>query len=130
MKADVENRGGHQQVDWDGNYLGQELGEWSRGYGSSATKRKIYIGRGLNYFNKLGVAEFLVEAEYLEQGDEILITGPTTGVVEWKIEEMQVDHKPEKRVSRGVRFSIAIPEKIRRSDKLYKVVDAGRVRKQ
>jgi len=123
--ASVFNRGF-----WDGYYLGQELGEWSKGYGSSATKRKIYIGKGMNYFSKLGVAEFLMEAGHLEKGDEILITGPTTGVLEWTIDEMQVDHKKVDRVEKGEHFSIAIPDVIRRSDKLYKLMDASKLRKQ
>jgi len=114
---------------WDGYYLGQELGEWTRGYGSSATKRKIYIGKGMNYFNKLGVAEFLVEAGHLESGDNILITGPTTGVVEWTLDEMQVDYKKVSRVEKGEHFSIPISNTIRRSDKLYKVVDSSEIKK-
>ena len=123
--ASVFNRGF-----WDGYYLGQELGEWSEGYGSSATKRKIYIGKGMNYFSKLGVAEFLMEAGHLEKGDEILITGPTTGVLERTIDEMQVDHKKVDRVEKGEHFSIAIPDVIRRSDKLYKLMDASELRKK
>ncbi len=123
--ASVFNRGF-----WDGYYLGQELGEWSRGYGSSATKRKILVGKGMNYFSKLGVAEFLLEAGQLETGDDILITGPTTGVLEWKIDEMQVNHRRVERVEKGDHFSIAIPEVIRRSDKLYKIVDAGEIKHQ
>lgn len=115
--ATVFNRGF-----WDGNYLGQELGEWSRGYGSSATKRKIYAGKGMNYFSKLGVAEFLLEAGDLNRGDEILITGPTTGVMELTIDEMQVDHKRVDSVKKGENFSIPVPDVIRRSDKLYRVV--------
>ncbi len=115
---------------WDGNYLGQEQGEWTRGYGSSATKRKIYIGKGMNYFSKLGVAEFLVESGNLETGDNILITGPTTGVVEWTIDEMQVDYKKVDRAEKGDHFSIALSDTIRRSDKLYKVVDSSEIKKQ
>ncbi len=123
--ASVFNRGF-----WDGNYLGQELGEWSKGYGSNATKRKIYIGKGMNYFSKLGVAEFLVESGHLQKGDRILITGPTTGVIEWTIDEMQVDYKTVERVEKGESFSIPITDLIRRSDKLYKVVDASEVKLQ
>ncbi len=115
---------------WDGNDLGQELGEWTKGYGSSASKRKIYIGKGMNYFSKLGVAEFLMESGHLDSGDNILICGPTTGVVEWTIEEMQVDYKKVSRVEKGENFSIAIPDTIRRSDKLYKVVDSSEIKKQ
>jgi putative protease len=123
--ATVFNRGF-----WNGYYLGQELGEWSRGYGSSATKRKVYVGKGWNYYAKPGVAEFLVETGQLETGDEILITGPTTGVIEWKIGEMQVDHRKVNRVEKGQHFAIAIPNVIRRSDKLYKVVDASEIIQQ
>jgi putative protease len=106
------------------------MGEWTQGYGSSATKRKIYIGKGMNYFSKLGVAEFLVEADQLETGDHILITGPSTGVVEWTIDEMQVDYKKVDRAEKGDHFSIALPEIIRRSDKLYKVVDSSEIKNQ
>ncbi len=122
--ATVFNRGF-----WSGYYLGQQL-ERSKGYGSSATKRKIYVGRGMNYYRKLGVAEFLMENGRLETGNEILITGPTTGVLEWKIIEMQVNHKKVEKVEKGERFSIAIPNVIRRSDKLYKIVDAREIKIQ
>ena len=107
---------------WDGYYLGRKIGEWSKNYGSQATTRKIYIGKGMNYFGKLKVAEFLLEAGDLELGESILITGPTTGVVEQEIEEMRVDLKPVEVAEKGVKVSIPIPEKIRPSDKLYKVV--------
>ena len=109
---------------WDGYYLGQKLGEWSHNYGNRASKRKIYIGKGTNYFPKIGVAEFLMETQNLKVGDEILITGPTTGVVKMKVPEIRVDLKPVEETVKGERFSIPIQEKIRRSDKLYKLVDA------
>ncbi|MFB6340689.1 peptidase U32 family protein [Saccharicrinis sp. FJH62] len=109
---------------WDGYYLGQQLGEWSANYGSEATKRRIYIGKGTNYFSKLGVAEFQMDAMDLSVGDEILITGPTTGVIEMTVDELRVDLEPVQITRKGERFSISVPEKIRRSDKLYKMVDA------
>ncbi len=109
---------------WDGYYLGQKLGEWSDVYGSKATRRKLYLGKGMNYFDKLGVAEFLVETHSVEKGDEILITGPTTGVLELKIEDIRVDDQLVTKAEKGSRFSIKIDTKIRRSDKLYKWVDA------
>jgi putative protease len=112
---------------WDGYYLGQRLGEWSKNYGSVATKRKLYLGKGMNYFAKLGVAEFKMETGKLEVGDHILITGPTTGVVEAKVEEIRVDLKPVETTKRGERFSIKLDQTIRRSDKLYKIVDASEV---
>ncbi|MCW3806985.1 peptidase U32 family protein [Plebeiibacterium marinum] len=109
---------------WDGYYLGQKLGEWSHNYGNRATKRKMYIGKGTNYFPKIGVAEFLLETQSLKVGDEILITGPTTGIVKMVVPELRVDLKPVKETIKGDRFSMPVPEKIRRSDKLYKIVPA------
>jgi putative protease len=110
---------------WDGYYLGQELGEWSKGYGSNAAKRKIYIGKGMNYFSKLGVAEFLVESNEINVGDEILVTGPTTGVMELIVSELQVERKKVETAEKGEHFSIPVPGIIRRSDKLYKLVNAS-----
>ncbi|TLX77123.1 U32 family peptidase [Labilibacter sediminis] len=109
---------------WNGYYLGQKLGEWSHNYGNRASKRKIYIGKGTNYFPKIGVAEFLMETQSLKVGEEILITGPTTGVVKMTVPEIRVDLKPVNETVKGERFSIPVKEKIRRSDKLYKMVDA------
>jgi putative protease len=109
---------------WDGYYLGQRLGEWSHNYGSQATKRKIYLGKGTNYFPNIGVAEFKLETGDLAVGDEILITGPTTGVLETRVEELRVELQPVKTARKGESFSIPVSQKIRRSDKLFKVVDA------
>ena len=106
---------------WNGYYLGQRLGEWSNVYGSKATRKKIYIGKGMNYFSNLGVAEFLCETGSLNTGDEILITGPSTGVVELKLDEIRVNMEKTNEVTKGQRFSIKVPETIRRSDKLYKL---------
>jgi len=110
---------------WDGYYMGQKLGEWSSEYGNRATKRKMLIGKGTNYFNKIKVAEFLLESQELSVGDKILITGPTTGVVETTIEEIRVDLKPVEKAVKGDSFSIALDTTIRRSDKLYKIVDVS-----
>ena len=66
---------------WNGYYLGQRLGEWSKNYGSEATERKVYAGRGIKYFSNIGVAEFLIEATEIKVGDKLLITGPTTGAM-------------------------------------------------
>lgn len=115
---------------WDGYYLGQKIGEWSHRYGSRATKRKIYIGKAINYFTKIKVAEFKIEAGALKAGDDILITGPTTGVVYSQIKEIRVDRKPVNKASKGEHFSIAIDDQVRRSDKLFKVVDAIEVKQQ
>lgn len=107
---------------WGGYYLGRKLGEWSNSYGSQATKKKIYVGKGLNYFSNLKVAEFLVEASSLNVGDEILITGPTTGVIEGTVKELRVDLKNVNETCKGEKVSIPIDEQVRRSDKLYKIV--------
>lgn len=115
---------------WDGYYLGQKLGEWSHNYGSSATSRKVIIGKGTNYFSKLGVAEFLMESGELSVGDTILITGPTTGVIETVVDEIRVDLKPVQTTVKGESFSIKMDQKIRRADKLYKIVDATDVKTQ
>jgi len=107
---------------WDGYYLGQRLGEWSSNYGSEATERKVYVGKGMKYFGNLEVAEFLVEAAELSVGDKLLITGPTTGAVFATLEEARVDLKPVQTVKKGERFSMKISDKIRPSDKLFKLV--------
>jgi len=109
---------------WDGYYMGQKLGEWTHQYGSSASKRKVLIGKGIKYYSKLGVAEFLIESQTLQVGDEILITGPTTGAIECFAEEIRVDNISVEQAVRGQHISIPLKEKIRPSDKLYKIVDA------
>lgn len=109
---------------WDGYYLGQTMGEWNSNYGSSATKRKIYLGKITNYFTKLNVAEIKLENGNLCKGDTILITGPTTGVVEYMIDEMRVDLKVTENASKGELCSIKTPDFLRRSDKVYKWVDS------
>jgi putative protease len=118
--ASVFNRGF-----WDGYYLGQKLGEWNTRYGSSATKRKIYLGKVTNYFSKLNVAEIKLENGELENGDTILITGPTTGVIEYTAGEIRVDLKETAKALKGEFCSIKIPDFLRRSDKVYKWVDAS-----
>ncbi len=115
--AKVFNRGF-----WNGYYLGQRLGEWSNNYGSEATHKKIYVAKCTNYFSKLGVAEFLLEAQYLEIGDEILITGETTGAYEDLVNEIRVQLKPVDKVEKGTYFSMKTNELIRRNDKLFKIV--------
>ncbi len=117
--ATVFNRGF-----WDGYYLGQKLGEWSDVYGSKATRKKVYIAKGLNYFSKRKAAEFLCEAGQLKVGDDIIITGPTTGVIQEKIEEIRVDLERVEIAKQGERFSIPLKQMIRKSDKLYKWVMA------
>lgn len=113
---------------WNGYYLGQRLGEWSKNYGSEATERKVYVGKGIKYFSNIGVAEFLVEAAELKVGDKILVTGPTTGALFATVEEARVDLKPVDVVKKGERFSMKL-DKIRPSDKLYKLVSAESLKK-
>jgi putative protease len=115
---------------WDGYYLGQRLGEWSKNYGSLATKRKLYVGKCTNYFANIGVAEFKLETSNLKVGDEIIITGPTTGVVETTVEEIRVDLLPVEEGKKGERISVKISDKLRRADKLYKFIDAKEVQER
>lgn len=109
---------------WDGYYLGRTMGEWSNEYGSKATKKKIYVGRGLKYYENARAGEFKLEAQTLSVGDEILITGPTTGVVQTIVTELRVDDKQQEKVKKGDVFSVPMEEKVRPSDKLYKLVDS------
>lgn len=113
---------------WDGYYLGQRLGEWSKNYGSEATERKIYVGKGVKYFSNIGVAEFLVEAAELNVGDKLLITGPTTGALFATLDEARVDLKSVDSVKKGEHFSMKL-DKIRPSDKLYKLVSTQELKK-
>jgi putative protease len=108
---------------WDGYYLGQPLGEWSHVYGSAATRKKIYAGKCTNYFDKIKVAEVQIEAGELKVGDEILILGPTTGVIEHKVKEIRVDLKQVNKAIKGDRCSIPIDQLLRRSDKIYKWIE-------
>lgn len=104
---------------WNGYYLGQRLGEWSHKYGSSATRVKVYAAKGVRYFSNIGVAEFIMESGELNVGDEIVITGPTTGALLLTVDEIRVDLKPVKGARKGDSFSIKVPQKIRPSDRLY-----------
>jgi Collagenase and related proteases len=110
---------------WNGYYLGQRLGEWSPRYGSEATKKKLYVAKGMKYFSNIGVAEFLCETQELKVGDEVLITGPTTGAVFMTIKEIQVNYKSVEKAVKGDRFSIKVDQKIRPSDKLFVMVNTS-----
>lgn len=109
---------------WSGYYLGQKLGEWSKESGSSATQKKVYIGKGMHYFPKASIAEFKIEAYDLKKGDKVLITGPTTGVQELVIEEMMVNDENSEKATKGDSLTLKLPFRIRLSDKLYKIVEA------
>jgi Collagenase and related proteases len=114
---------------WNGYYLGQRLGEWSKNYGSEATERKVYVGKAVKYFSNINVAEFLVEASEIKLGDKLLVTGPTTGALFSTLEEARVDLKPVELVRKGEHFSMKFDEKIRPSDKLYKLISADELKK-
>ena len=108
---------------WSGYYLGQELGEWSPNSGSSATQKKIYIGKGRHFYPKSNIAEFLIEAYDLNIGDRVLIQGPTTGSQEIVIEHMMVDGKEgATKASKSDVVTFKTEFRVRPSDKLYKIV--------
>ncbi len=109
---------------WDGYYLGRKLGEWSTNYGSSATKRKVYVGKVTNFFKNLSVAEILIEASPLNKGDEVVFIGQTTGVHQMVMDTMRVDQKEHQSVVQGTKCSIKVDGTLRRGDKLYALVAA------
>ena len=107
---------------WDGYYQGQRLGEWNNHYGSMATERKVYAGKTIKYFSRLGVGEFQIEATELAVGDRLLITGCTTGAMYLDLEEVRYDLQPVERVQKGMRVSFKVPGKVRPGDKLFKII--------
>ena len=114
--AKVFNRGF-----WGGYYAGATIVEHSQNYGSSATRRKVYVGKVTNYFKRLGVAEVFIEASPLAVGDEILWMGETTGCIEQIVGEIRLDLNPVESVKQGDICSIKVEGgEIRRGDKLYK----------
>lgn len=115
--ATVFNRGF-----WDGYYLGRKLGEWSERYGSQATENKVYLGPVKNWFGRIGVAEVQLQtAETLKVGDEVMVTGETTGVYRATVEELRTDRDPVPEVHQGDCFSIKASETLHRGDKVYRV---------
>jgi len=108
---------------WDGYYMGQRLGEWSAKYGSSATRVKHYVAKGVKWYSRLGVGEFLMEAGELCVGDEVVVTGPTTGALIFKVEDIRVDLKSVQKAVKGDAFYIPVPAKIRPADRLYRWED-------
>ena len=109
---------------WDGYYLGRKIGEWSESYGSKATTKKIFLGKGVKYFAKVKVGEFVIETHSLKKGDRVLITGPTTGVIETTIDELRVNEMVVSEAKKGEHISIKVDEQIRASDKIYKIVSS------
>lgn len=116
--ASVFNRGF-----WDGYYLGRKTGEWSTSYGSSATRKKIYLGRGIRYFPEAGAAEFRLESHSLRIGDEIMISGSTTGVIIERVSEIRINNQKSDKAVKGETCTIPLQQKIRPSDKLYRLVN-------
>ena len=111
---------------WDGYYLGQRLGEWNAVYGSNATEKKVYVGRGVKYFSRLGVAEFVIEATEINEGDRLCITGPTTGLIYLTADDMRYELQRVSTAQKGWHISIKVPEKVRPSDKLFKLISVTR----
>ncbi|WP_029036892.1 peptidase U32 family protein [Salinimicrobium xinjiangense] len=109
---------------WSGYYLGQKMGEWSKTSGSQATQKKVYVGKGVHYFPKAGIAEFKIEAYDIKKGDRILITGPSTGAQEFELQEMFVNDLLTEKAGKGDSCTIKVPFRVRLSDKLYKMVEA------
>jgi putative protease len=107
---------------WDGYYLGRKMGEWNDSYGSKTTVKKIFLGRGVKYFKNIQVAEFNIETSKLKVGDQILITGPTTGVIKTQVVELRVEDQQVEEVSKGENCSLPLKEVVRPSDKLYKLL--------
>ncbi|MCD8102272.1 MAG: U32 family peptidase [Alistipes sp.] len=109
---------------WDGFYSGTAVPELSGHYGSAATRRKVYVGKVTNFFRKIGVAEVLVEAAVLDEGDEIVVIGATTGALEWYASGIRVEEKPVAQALQGQYCSLLTPSEVKRGDKLYKIIDA------
>ncbi len=109
---------------WDGYYLGRKMGEWSDAYGSKATKKKIYLAKGVKYYDQLQVAEFQCEAHKISVGDEIIISGPTTGYIQMEVDVIHVNRTSVPTAEQGQNFTIPMAQKIRPSDKLYKLVNS------
>jgi len=108
---------------WSGYYLGQKLGEWSKGSGSHATQKKVYIGKGVHFYPKAKIGEFKIEAYDLSLGDTLLITGPTTGAKEFELKEMLVNDQALEKGTKGDSITIPLDFRVRPSDKLYKIVE-------
>ena len=123
--ATVFNRGF-----WDGYYQGAKLGEWCEVYGSRATEKKVYVGKCMKYFSKIGVAEFLIENEDLHVGDKILVTGTTTGALIQPCEEIRYELEPVETATRGQHISIKVNDRVRPNDRLYVLQAADRLTQQ
>ena len=110
---------------WDGYYQGQRLGEWTKNYGNKATEKKVLVGKVMKYFSKLGVAEIAVEASEIEKDQNMLITGPTTGIMKFDASEIRYELKPVEKAEKGWRVSVPVPDKVRPNDKVYKLIETN-----
>jgi U32 family peptidase len=110
---------------WDGYYLGQTFGQWSNRYGSQAIRRKIQIGRVQKYYDKAKAVALKIESDRLSIGDTIIITGTTTGVLEFVVEEIRIEDKNCEFGIKGEIISIPLDSKVRPNDKLFKVIPAS-----
>lgn len=115
--ARVYNRGF-----WDGYYLGRKLGEWSNQYGSVATEKKVYVGKGSNYFKKIGIAEFTLEAGNLKKDDELMVISPVHGVFRYSLNQMVVNGEESAEAMKGDKITFPFQNKVTSNDKLYKVI--------
>ena len=105
---------------WEnGYYLGNKLGEWAASYGSKATKEKVFIGKVVNYFAKQGVTEILIQANELNVGDDLMIIGPTTGILKTKVESIMLDDKEVKTAGKDADITLKVPDKVRKNDQVY-----------
>lgn len=106
---------------WDGYYLGQKLGEWTHKYGSRATRKKVFAGKCTNFFKNISVAEFYLEATpQIQEGDELLITGETTGAYETVAHNMHdAKGQPQTIIEKGNYFAIKTDKIIRRGDRIF-----------
>ncbi len=126
--SEVFNRGF-----WDGYYQGARMAEWSEIYGSQSTRKKVYVGKVTNWYDRIGVVEIAMESGEMKVGDDYLVIGSTTGVYEGSVEEIRVDLKPVPEVRKGdvCSMPVTFPEgwkgekKLRRGDRLYLWVASG-----
>ena len=119
--ASVFNRGF-----WDGYYLGEETMKLAGGDGSRATKTKVWLGTCTNYFSRAGVGQFTLQAHEVSPGDELVVIGPTTGVVEFRVETLHHRGREVPSLAAPAEdLTLAVPEKVRPNDRLYRLEPAG-----
>lgn len=107
---------------WDGYYLGRKLGEWSNQYGSVATEKKVYVGKGSNYFKKIGIAEFSLEAGTVKKDDELMVISPVNGVARYSLNQLVVNGEDAIEARKGDKITFPFANKVTSNDKLYKII--------